>query len=62
MLNEYLKFDEQTPDGTFTMPSKDDLDILALKEFCKKNGIKLNSLTEDKIEQFRKGGKFHIKI
>ncbi len=44
--------DKATPDGTFTTPSKMNIDMLALRQYCKKNNIPYESLTDEDLKKF----------
>jgi hypothetical protein len=52
MKNEYVEMDQLTPDGTFTIPSKMNIDMLALRKFCKENNIPYENLTDEDIKKF----------
>ena len=52
MKNEYVQMDIVTLDGTFTTPSKMDIDMLALRQYCKKNNISYESLTDEDLKKF----------
>ena len=52
MKNEYVEMDKATPDGTFTTPSKMNIDMLALRQYCKKNNIPYESLTDEDLKKF----------
>lgn len=54
MQKKCLNFDSKSPDGTFTVPSNDDIDMLALREYCKTNGIDFGKLTDEEIRQFKR--------
>ena len=52
MKNEYTEMDKITPDGTFTTPSKMNIDMLALRQFCKENNILYENLTDEELKKF----------
>ena len=52
MLNEFRTFDEGLEIGVLVVPPKEELDIGALREYCKKNNRKYDELTDKEIEQF----------
>jgi hypothetical protein len=52
MKNEYVEMDKDTPDGTFTTPSKMNIDMLALRQFCKQNNIPYENLTDEELKKF----------
>lgn len=49
---EYIKLDECSPDGTFTIPSKERINMLYLRKYCKVNNIDYENLTEEEIKSF----------
>ena len=52
MKNDYLEMDNVTPDGTFTTPSKMNVDMLALRKYCKQNSIPYESLSNEDLKRF----------
>jgi len=52
MKNEYTEMDKFTTDGTFTTPSKMNIDMLALRQFCKENNILYENLTDEELKKF----------
>lgn len=52
MKNEYVEMDKVTPDGTFTIPSEMNIDMLALRQYCKQNNIPYESLTDEDLKKF----------
>ena len=55
MFEKFLEFDELSPDGTFTVSSRDDIDMLALREYCLKNRIGYGDLSDINIMEFKIG-------
>lgn len=52
MKNEYVELDKATPDGTFTIPSKMNINLLALRQYCKQNNIPYERLTDEDLKKF----------
>ena len=52
MKNDYLEMDNVTPDGTFTTSSKMNIDMLALRKYCKQNHVPYESLTNEDLKKF----------
>ena len=52
MKNEYVELDKVTPDGTFTIPSKMNIYMLALRQYCKQNNIPYERLTDEDLKKF----------
>ncbi len=52
MKNEYVEMDKATPDGTFTTPSKMNINMLALRQYCKQNNIPYENLTDEELKKF----------
>ena len=52
MKNEYVEMDKVTPDGTFTTPSIMNIDMLALRQFCKEKNIPYEKLTDEELKKF----------
>ena len=52
MKNEYVELDKATPDGTFTIPSKMNINMLALRQYCKQNNIPYERLTDEDLKKF----------
>ena len=54
MQNGYLELDNATGNGTFTLPSEADMDMLALREYCKNRHIRYEDLSDLDLERFTK--------
>ena len=53
MKSEYLDFDNCSSNGAFTVPSDDNLDMLSLLNYCRKNNIQYSDLSDEEISLFR---------
>ena len=49
----YLDFDREIKDGVLAVHSDDDIDMLALRDYCKKNSIAYKDLSEYEIDKFK---------
>lgn len=52
MRNEYLELDNLSDDGTFTLPLKDDFNLAAMTDYCKRKNIPCEDLTAKEVEMF----------
>jgi len=52
MNRAYLELDNEVNDGVFTVHSGDNIDMLALRNYCKNNNIAYKDLTENEIAKF----------
>jgi hypothetical protein len=50
----YFELDNEVKDGVFAVHSDDDIDMLALRNYCMNNNIAYKDLTENEIAKFRK--------
>jgi hypothetical protein len=53
-LRKYGKLDRLSPDGTFTVSSKKNLDMLGIRNYCMSTGKKCDKLTETEIKRFER--------
>lgn len=51
-MNDYIKLDELSENGSFTVPTKENINMLKLREYCKINNIQYENLTEEEIKRF----------
>ena len=54
MKNNYLELDIATNNGAFTLPSETDMDMLALREYCKKRRMRYEDLSDSELRRFTK--------
>ena len=54
MPNEYKELDSMLTNGALTVPATDDIDMLALREYCRDNGRQYSDLSEAEITRFRR--------
>ena len=54
MQNSYLELDNATSNGAFTLPSEADMDMLTLREYCKKQHMRYEDLSDVELERFTK--------
>ena len=52
MEKNYLELDNVTSNGAFTLPSEADMDMLALREYCKKCHMRYEDLSDTEIKRF----------
>ena len=53
MNNTYLELDNTTNNGAFTLPSEADMDMFALREYCKKRHMRYEDLSDLELNQFK---------
>ena len=49
----FAQIDSGVKGGVFAVHSDDDIDMLALREYCKKNNVAYKDLKEYEIDKFR---------
>jgi len=49
----YIELDKEVKDGVFAVHSGDEIDMLALREYCRQNSIAYKDLTIYEIDKFR---------
>lgn len=53
-LKKYRELDRLSPDGTFTVSSKKNLDMLGIRNYCMRTGKKCDKLSETEIKRFER--------